>query len=152
MRQLGREQGIDDIRTFNLSSEGKVEFDHKVDERTKQIGREQDELIFDGHLSGYMLPQSFRVYLTLPPEVAAERILAGITPERRASENIPEDVSEYMAMLQERQQSNIRRYEETYGVNPYQPSLYDFVVDTSKYPLEQVTDKIIVAFHGWYEA
>jgi len=151
MRQIGREQGIEDIRTLNLSIEGKADVDHQVDERTKKIGREQDEVVFDGHMAGHMLPQSFRVYLTLPYDVAAERILAGITPERRVSEHIPDNQNAYMDILNERLQSNIRRYTELYGVNPYQPELYDFVVDTSQFSLEEVADKVIEAFWQWYQ-
>ncbi len=151
MRQIGREQGIEDIRTFNFSIEGKVDFDHQVDERTKKIGLEQDRVVFDGHMAGHMLPQSFRVYLTLPANVAAERILSSITPERRASEHIPDDPLEYLDMLNERQQSNIRRYMKLYGVNPYQPKLYDLVVDTSKLSLEEVADRVVETFWEWYQ-
>ena len=54
-------------------------------------------------------------------------------------------------MLKERQQSNIRRYEHLYGINPYQPELYDFVIDTGKYSVQEVADMIISAYETWVE-
>lgn len=155
MRQIGIEYGINDIREFNaftLKEGSKVDFDRQVDERTKKIGDEDDRVVFDGHMAGYMLPQSFRVYLTLDPNVAVRRILAGISPDRRASEHIPDDPDEYLKMLKDRQQINIDRYVKLYDVDPYQPKLYDFVLDTEGQTVEKVTDIIIEAYEKWLES
>lgn len=150
MRQIGKEQGIEDIRTFNLASEGKKDFDHQVDERTKLIGETEDRLVFDGHMAWRFIPQSFRVFLHLDENLAAARILNSMDEFRRASEHISGDTNEYASLLRERKASNIRRYSELYQTNPYVEKHYDFVVDTSQHDLNEVSNMIIEAYYEWF--
>ena len=149
MRQLGKEQGIDDIRAFNLSIENKQDFDFQVDERTKLIGETEENVVFDGHMVGHFIPNSFKVFLSLDEVKAAERILAGMTPERRDSEHVSDSPAEYALLLRERKDSNVRRYRDLYQVNPYLPELYDLVIDTDNYSLEEVVEMILDAYDDW---
>ena len=149
MRQLGKEQGIDDIRAFNIASEGKKKFDYEVDERTKLIGKTETNVVFDSHMAWRFIPNSFKVFLNLDETAAAERILAGMTPERRSSEEVPDSVAGYAGLLKERKASNVRRYVDLYQVNPYAPELYDFVVETSQHSLSEVADIVIDAYNAW---
>ncbi len=149
MRQLGKEQGIEDIRTFNLASEGKKDVDYQIDERTKLIGETEDRLVFDGHMAWRFIPQSFRVFLHLDESIASVRILNNIDEFRRASEHISGDTDEYADLLRERKASNMRRYAELYQTNPYMEKHYDLVVDTSQYDLDEVSNIIIEAYSKW---
>ena len=149
MRQLGKEQGIDDVRAFNLSIENKQDFDFQVDERTKLIGETEENVVFDGHMVGHFIPDSFRVFLSLDEVKAAERILAGMTPERRDSEHVSDSPAEYALLLRERKDSNVRRYRDLYQVDPYLPELYDLVIDTDNHSLEEVVEMILGAYDDW---
>lgn len=150
MRQLGKEQGIKDIRAFNLASEGKKDFDYHVDERTKLIGETDDRLVFDGHMAWRFIPQSFRVFLHLDETIAAIRILNNMDESRRVSEHISGDTDEYADFLRERKASNMRRYADLYETNPYVEKHYSFVVDTSQFSLDEVSGIIIDAYHKWF--
>jgi cytidylate kinase len=149
MRQIGKEQGIEDIRAFNLASEGKEDFDRQVDERTKQLGDDEDRIVFDGHMSWHFVPQSFKVFLDIDPLVAARRVLAGMDHNRRVSEHIPDSPEEYAELLEERRQSNMRRYKQLYGVNPYSPELFDLVISTENNSLDEVVAEVIAKYRNW---
>lgn len=149
MRQLGKEQGIEDIRTFNLASEGKRDFDHQVDERTKHIGENEDEVVFDGHMSWHFVPRAFKVFLDVDPLVAARRVLNGMDANRRVSEHIPESPEEYAELLEERRQSNMRRWKELYDVDPYNPELFDLVINTAEKSLDEVVEEVVSSYRRW---
>jgi len=149
MRQIGKEQGIEDIRAFNLASEGKRDFDHQVDERTRQIGENEDRVVFDGHMSWHFVPQAFKVFLDVDPLIAAQRVLDGMDHNRRVSEHIPESPEEYAELLEERRQSNMRRWKELYDVDPYNPELYDLVINTAEKSLEEVVEEVVSKYRSW---
>ena len=149
MRQIGKEQGIEDIRAFNLASEGKKDFDLQVDERTKKLGEDDEKIVFDGHMSWHFVPQSFRVFLDIDPLIAAQRVLAGMDHNRRVSEHIPDSPEEYAALLEERRQSNMRRYRQLYDVNPYSPEHFDLVISTESNSLEDVVKEVIEKYRIW---
>ena len=149
MRQIGKEQGIEDIRAFNLASEGKEDFDRQVDERTKKLGEDDEKIVFDGHMSWHFVPQSFRVFLDIDPLIAAQRVLAGMDHNRRVSEHIPDSPEEYAALLEERRQSNMRRYRQLYDVNPYSPEHFDLVISTESNSLEDVVKEVIEKYRIW---
>ena len=49
MRAIGKEHGIDDIRQVNLENEKDHKFDYVVDERLRQIGKNENEIIIKPH-------------------------------------------------------------------------------------------------------
>ena len=95
------------------------------------------------------MPQSFKVYLDLDLDVAAIRILAQMDAARLANEQVHSDPKEYAAALQQRLESEARRYEALYGVNPYDVSHYDLVVDTAINNPDQVRSLIISEYKAW---
>lgn len=100
-------------------------------------------------MAWHWMPNSFRVYLDLDLSDAAVRIIDNITPERLEAEHIPEDPEEYTAVLQERLDSEIKRYNDLYDANPYDPSNYDLVIDTLKNNPDQVAETIFEEYEKW---
>lgn len=149
MRQLAKERGYNDIRDFNIASEGRTDADTIVDQRTAEVGETHNRLVFEGHMAWRFIPSSFKVFLMLDSETAAARIISGMTRERKATEHVPDDPREFAALLEERKASNERRYREQYEVNPYQLEHYDCVIDTTHASVEQVVDAITTAYHQW---
>ncbi len=147
-RMLGEERGMDVLHA-NLNAEQNVEIDHLVDQKLRDIGATQDKLVVDSRTAWHWMPQSFKVFLELNLDVAAKRITANMDAERMESEKIPNDTHEYAVMLQERLDSEARRYQSLYQINPYDTSNYDFVVDTDVNSLEQVTELIREAYKKW---
>jgi cytidylate kinase len=149
-RMLAGDLGID-ILQANLTAEQNVELDYLVDERLREIGEKEDEQVIDSRMAWHWMPFSFKVFLDLDLEVAASRIIDGMTEERLTSERIPRDPNEYMVLLNERLNSEARRYKALYDVNPYDIDNYDLVVDTEPNSAAQTTQLILGAYHKWLE-
>lgn len=147
-RAIGKERGID-VNQTNLVAEKEKEIDFLVDQRLRDIGNKEDERVIDSRLAWHWMPQSFKVYLDLDLEVAAERILKNIDPERMTNEHLPDNPAEYAELLGQRLASETRRYEALYSVNPYEHSNYDLIVDTAANNPQQVIDTILTGFTEW---
>lgn len=149
-RAIAHERGID-LMQANLVAENEKEIDHMVDQRLKNIGEIETEVVIDSRLAWHWIPQSFKVYLNLDLEVAAVRILAQMDAARLANEEVQSDPKEYAAALQQRLNSEARRYKTLYNVNPYDVSNYDLVVDTAVNNPEQVRALILSEYKKWQE-
>lgn len=149
-RAIGKERGIDVFQT-NVTAETEKEIDYMVDEKLKNIGTNEDELVIDSRMAWHWMPYSFRIYLDLDLETAAKRILKKINPERLEVEDIPEDPKEYTKRLQERLDSEVKRYMNLYQQNPYDTANYDLVVDTNKNGPDEVIDIVLEKYKEWLD-
>lgn len=147
-RALGEERGLDVLRA-NRSAELNAEIDHLVDKKLRQIGEDDDYKVIDSRTAWHWIPQSFKVFLDLDLDVAAKRIITNMEPERMESEKIPDDPHVYAEQLQERLDSESRRYMNLYEINPYALENYDLVVDTEANNLEQVAHIVQNAYEEW---
>jgi cytidylate kinase len=133
----------------NIAAEKESEVDRLVDKRLQEIGSTEEQVVIDSRLAWHWMPSSFKVYLDLDLLVAAERILKTIDPSRIDVEHIPESQSEYAAQLQQRLDSEARRYKSLYDANPYDSSNYDLVINTEVNNPEQVRALIIERYQLW---
>jgi len=148
-RAIGQERGLDVLQTNLAGEKGDTDVDHLVDQRLRDIGANEDNLAIDSRMAWHWMPQSFKVYLDLDLVSAAERIIKGTDLARLAVEHIPSDPNEYAVILQQRLDSEARRYQKLYDVNPYDMNNYDLVVDTKANKPEQATDLVVSAFQEW---
>lgn len=149
-RALAHEQGHDVLQA-NLSAEENAAIDDAVDGRLQAMGRSEDQLVVDSRLAWHWMPQSFKVFLDLDLDVAAQRILANMDEARRESESIPADPAEYANQLTERMSSEKRRYKMLYGVDLHDPANYDLIVDTASNDLEAVVELVLSGYHNHLE-
>ena len=147
-RAIGKERGIDVYQT-NVAAETEKEIDYQVDEKLRELGSYENELVIDSRTAWHWMPQSFKVYLDLDLEIAAKRILSHMDPERLKAEDIPEKPSEYAVRLQDRLDSETKRYMSLYEINPYDADNYDLVIDTQQYKLDEVVENVIAAYNEW---
>lgn len=147
-RSLGEERGLD-VLSMNQSAENNEEVDHLVDERLRQIGREEDYKVIDSRTAWHWIPESFKVFLDLDLLVAAKRIIENSDAERMESEKIPADFTVYAKQLKDRLDSESKRYTKLYQINPYVMDNYDLVVDTEANNLEEVAKIVLDAYETW---
>jgi cytidylate kinase len=147
-RAIGQERGID-VFQANLVAEKEAEIDYLVDEKLRTLGAQEDNLVIDSRMAWHWMPYSFRVYLDLDLMVAAERIITSLDDVRMEVEDIPGSPAEYAARLQDRLDSEIRRYDTLYQVNPYDPSNYDLVIDTAVNGPAAVQALVLENFQTW---
>lgn len=153
-RAVSHERGHD-VLTSNLEAEkadGVSEIDQLVDQRLREIGSQQNQFVIDSRMAWHWMPYSFRVFLDLDLQTAAERILDDMTPERIKAEHIPSDPARYAVSLEDRLASESRRYRKMYDVDPYELSNYDLVVDTKIHGPEAVIGFVIEQYFKWQNA
>lgn len=151
MRDIASSRGIS-LMELNKVAEGDNSIDKELDDRNIEIGK-QFEVVLDSRLGFHFIPDSFRVYLDLPPEVAAERILKDKenNPNRHKEDNASFDTKEdIMKSIINRQESERSRYDNLYGIKDVsRADNFDLIIDTSKYPLEKVAQKIVEEYNNW---
>ncbi len=147
-RAIAKERGID-VYEINVLAETEKEIDRQVDKRLQEMGQTEHDLIIDSRMAWHWMPDSFKVYLDLDVNDAAERILKHADPKRLEAEHIPDTVEAYAHQLQRRLDSESKRYFDLYGVNPYDTNNYDLVIDTKINNIQEVTEKILAAYKTW---
>ncbi|MFM2381501.1 MAG: hypothetical protein RLZZ76_268 [Candidatus Parcubacteria bacterium] len=147
-RSIGKERGFD-VLAANLLAEQEKEIDELVDQKLRDLGEEGANMVIDSRMAWHWMPYSFRVYLDLDLTVAAKRILANSDEARRAAEFISDDEAIYAKTLQDRLDSEAKRYMMLYQANPYDTSNYDLVVDSGAYTALEVQQLILEKYNAW---
>jgi predicted cytidylate kinase len=129
-REIGQIANLDALQT-NLAAEDNAEIDYAVDNRTRELNQLHESFIIDSRMAWHFVDNAVRVYLSVAPETAAERITADPS---RSGEAYP-DLDSAIASLRERRDSEVRRYKRLYGTD---------ITDTGNYDLLIVTDDAMV--------
>lgn len=96
----------------------------------------------------YAVPESFKVYLRVDIDVAAQRAFNDLN--RKSSESF-ETVEEQKADMQKRFEMENERYWNLYHVRKEDMSNYDLVVDTTNMTPEEVAEEIKREYKKWLE-
>ncbi|MFP4175204.1 MAG: (d)CMP kinase [Halobacteriales archaeon] len=129
-RAMARERGVS-LAEFGRIAEKDPEIDREIDERQREIARERDDLVLEGRLSGWMVEDAdLRVWLSAPVDVRAERV----------ADREEQTVEEARDEIEEREESEAKRYDEIHGIDIRDLSVYDLVIDTSRWDEEGVAE------------
>lgn len=153
MRSIANDRGISLIE-LNQIAETDGSIDKELDDRNIEIGG-MENIIIDTRLGFHFIPDSFKVFLELDPETASERILKDkeTNPNRHTEANSSFDTKEaIMESITNRLLSERKRYKNLYGIEDLTShDNFDLVIDTSKTPLEKVSQQIIEEYNKWLE-
>lgn len=144
-RKLAKEKGLD-ITSFNAYLALHPEIDIQIEKSAAEYAKTNNNFIIDARLGWYAVPESFKVYLIVDIDVAAER--AFYDTERKSTESFPTIELQKADMLKRYNMEN-DRYFKLYGVHKEDKNNYDLVIDTSyKTPFE-VKEEIIRKYKEW---
>lgn len=146
-RQLAKERGLS-VEALNLTAEAQKEIDYQVDEWLQKMGREEEDFVIDSRLAFHWIPNSFKVYLSLDPESAAERIFMHMKDAGRVSEDAT-TVEEVRASIDRRYASEQKRYLDLYRIDPSDPRNFDLVIDTKTNDLKTVIQLVVESYRTW---
>ncbi len=113
--------------------------DKELDQRQISLGKEEDNFIIDARLGWHFIPDSIKVFLNVADREAARRIFA----EKRKDEKYNITLKATLKNIKQREESEIKRYQQYYGINYFDLKNYDLVIDTTKLTAEKVAEKII---------
>mgnify|MGYP001614591868 CR=1 FL=1 len=147
-RQVGLELGLS-INETNKRAEIDPEIDKKTDEKLKNMSN-AEKVVIDSRMAFHWIPESFKVYLDLPPEIAKNRILNNIKENKlRAQSEQVSSLEEVYEKMHERFESEQKRYWDLYKINNAEKNQYDLVIDTNKNNLDQVVAIIVSKYRKW---
>lgn len=120
---------------FGLLAKCDENIDRKIDDAQKKMAKESDNIILEGRLSGFLVDADLKVWLKAPVEIRASRIAN--------RENKP--VSVAMSETSEREQCERERYLNYYNIDIKDLSIYDLVIDSSKWSPEEISEIVAKA-------
>ena len=146
VREIAKRRNLS-LGELNKSAEEDETIDKEIDEEIKKFAH-KDQYIVDARLGFHWIPESFKVFLYLDMDVAAARIFHDIDSRIKSAEYAI-DIGEVEDGIRERMDSERKRYEKLYGINPYHPSHFDLVIDTAQNNPMSVALKIFDEYKLW---
>lgn len=143
MRKIASENNMD-IVTFQEQLKNNPEYDHKVDDMIIELSKDEEEIIFVSRTAWHFIPDSYKVYLYVSENEAARRIF---NDDIRINEKKYETLEEAKQFSIRRNQLEIDRYKNIYGIDVSNKDNYDFVLDTSNLTINQVLEKIVEKYN-----
>lgn len=127
-RTLAKERGVT-LAEFGELAEKDDSIDFQIDQRQQEIAATRDNIILEGRLAGHMAPHALKVWIKAPVEVRVQRIVG------RESTSFEQAMKETL----EREASEALRYREIHGIDIRDLSVYDLVIDSSRWDQFQIT-------------
>lgn len=148
MRELAAERGVS-LLEYNRLIENDPTEDKKIDDRTREVAiqRQNEKLVFDSRMAWFFAPDTFKVYVTVDPAVAAGRVHIDPRPGE------PDSVVELYQELEDRSKVEQSRFIKFYGqgADYYDWNNYNLIIDSTNRTPEEVADTIWTAFCAYCE-
>ena len=124
-------------------------FTAEIDVRIQNIAVNNDAFIMDSRIAYHWIPDSFKVYLTIDPTIAVERIAAQIaknTGQAQGAGGSLEDIRSKLAAHSEREKA---KYLSLYKLDYTNTAQYDLVIDSGVHEYDDRVQMIADAFAVW---
>lgn len=143
-RELANSFGISTLE-MNRRMSSDTKYDHMIDDEVARISSERtdDKLLFDSRMAWHFAKNTFKVFFTIDPHIAAIRVMK----DPRGAEETYADVDEAQEKLLLRGAVENERFKQIYGTDNLSYSNYDLIVDTSY----EKPDGICELIHSEYE-
>ncbi|TYT63583.1 (d)CMP kinase [Natrialba swarupiae] len=141
-RELADERGYTPLE-FNKLAEENDQIDRDLDRRLREIALQEDDLVLESRLAGWLAGDeaNFRFWLDAPARVRGERI----------AEREQKDPDRATEETKAREASEAQRYQEYYGIDIRDLTIYDLSVNTARWEPDAVLDMLVTAVDE-YEA
>ena len=127
------------INQLNKIGETESWTDKEVDDYQKELGKTKDNIILEGRLSFHFIPNSKKIFLTVSPNVGAQRIFK----DNREDEEKPNTIEELQDQIQKRIDSDKLRYKKYYQLDSYDTKHYNIIIDTSNMTIKEAVKHIL---------
>jgi cytidylate kinase len=138
-RDLAAERGMSPVE-FNELAEEDDQIDRDLDARLREIAIEEDDLVLESRLAGWLAGDhaDLKVWLDAPRAVRAERIAD--------REEKPVDVAR--EETRRREDSEQKRYREYYNIEIADLGIYDLTVNTARWGPDAVRELLVTAIEA----
>lgn len=125
------------------------ELDRKMEMSTGEYAKEHNKIIIDARLGFFVVPYSFKVYLSVDLDTATSRMMGDLV--RRGEEEKYSSFAEAKQAIISRENAERDRYLKLYGVDIRDKKNFDLIVDTSHLTPDEVVNKIVSEYKLWLE-
>ncbi|WP_423792341.1 (d)CMP kinase [Methanocaldococcus indicus] len=137
-REMAKEMNMS-LEEFSKYAEKHKEIDEEIDRRQIELAK-KGNIVLEGRLAAWMLLREgikpdLSIWFKTPIEIRAERIA------KRENQSF-EEALEKMKL---REESEKKRYKDIYNINLDDLSIYDLVIDTSKWDIRGVFNIVSMA-------
>jgi cytidylate kinase len=141
-REIAEERGLTPLELNRLAEEDD-QIDRDLDRRLRSLARDSDDLVLESRLAGWMAGEyaDIRIWLDAPLSIRASRIG---DREEKPTEQAHEET-------QARAESEALRYEQYYGIDIDDLSIYDLVIDTARWSPADVRSLAVTAITSYDE-
>jgi len=142
-REIAQQRNISTLEMNSLMATD-LSFDHAIDDAVKKISidRASETIIFDSRMAWHFAVNSFKVFVNVDPLVAAQRVIS----DQRGDVEIYADLEDAKNKLMERAKLENERFIEIYGVDYFDYSNYDLVIDSTNASQETLADLVYDRF------
>lgn len=141
-RKAARDMSLS-LSEYNKLGEKKPFTDKDIDNKIKQIGKKEKNLVVVGRTSYHFIPDSFKIFLQTSIDVGAKRIFN----EKRKFEKY-KTLKEIKRLIKERLDSDKKRYKKYYNIDVKKKENYDLIINTTNLTINNVVNKIIKFVEG----
>jgi len=147
-REIAREMNITTLEMNQLMCSDH-KYDTMIDDATARLSRENrdKDIIFDSRLAWHFVEESFKVFLSVSLDVAAERVMK----DNRGKEETYSSIDEAKELLAARAATEDKRYKDIYNLEYFNFSNYNLVIDSTFCTPEKIAS-IIMSEAGKQEA
>ena len=137
MRKLAKEKNIF-LNELSKLAEKDSSIDLELDKKQIEL-RDKNNFVIDGRLTAHFIPYAdLKVFLDCNDKVRAERILKDERKDEKSK-----NVKELIKKINQREQSERKRYKKLYNVDYYDKKLYNLIIDTTNLSINEVIEKIM---------
>jgi len=152
VRNYVRKHGMT-LEEFNARAASDHALDEAIDEELRKL-RDHNDIVVDSRLGFYWIPESFKVYLDLDISVATARIYKDAVSNvgRGVGAGGAGSLSEAAKQVRARLNAETRRFKSLYGVDPYQNSNFDLVINTARHSPQTVALTVFDNYKKWLKS
>lgn len=136
-RKLANELGLTIEKLGELEKTDK-KYDHMMDQKTKDLGKNEDDFVIDSWLAPNFIPKAFKIFLDVDIDIAIKRRVKHHRDEEKFT-----SLKETKKSLLNRQKVNRDRWMQYYGYDFLDMKNYDLEIDTTNKTVEEII-KIII--------
>lgn len=128
IRHIAEEHGVS-VLEMNKLMESDHQYDHMIDDTTARISRENPDknILFDSRLAWNFVEKSFKVFLSVSLDVAAKRVMG----DNRGDVEVYTSNEDAKKQLADRAATEDRRYRDIYGIEYFNYSNYNLILDST---------------------
>ena len=138
MSAMAEERGMS-LLELTKEAEKSRAIDHELDRRQQQLAKQKQNMVVDGRLSFHFIPRSLKVFLTVDPSIGAARVFGA----KRRDEKENTSIEATKKNIAKRLASEKKRYKKYYGIDCYDETHYDIVIDTTEKTGMEVVNEVV---------